>query len=128
MKRLYGKGQRPQPNQEPSIEQLSGLKALVDGGQCPYADFAIFQPYAARIMKRIKFSGLVITKSGALSQAEIYGPPDLDSWRSSYDVWANAMIHARHHGSWTSTNLQGSNRESAFTIWRVKGVVTPLPG
>jgi len=89
---LYGKGQRPQPNQEPSIEQLSGLKALVDGGQCPYADFAIFQPYAARIMKRIKFSGLVITKSGALSQAEIYGPPDLDSWRSSYDVWANAMI------------------------------------
>ena len=89
---LFGKGQRPQPNHEPSIEQLSGLKALVDGGQCPYADFAIFQPYAARIMKRIKFSGLVITKSGALSQAEIYGPPDLDSWRSSYDVWANAMI------------------------------------
>lgn len=89
---LYGKQQRPHPNQEPSIEQLSGLKALVDGGQCPYADFAIFQPYAARIMKRIKFSGLILNKAGTLSQAEVYGPPDLDNWRSCYDVWSNAMI------------------------------------
>lgn len=89
---LFGKGQRPNPNQEPSVEQLSGLKALVDSHQCPYADFAIFQPHAARIMKKIKFSGLILTKSGALSQAELYGPPDLDSWRSCYDVWCNAMI------------------------------------
>lgn len=89
---LYGKQQRPHPNQEPSIEQLSGLKALVEGGQCPYADFAIFQPYAARIMKRIKFSGLILNKAGTLSQAEVYGPPDLDNWRACYDVWSNAMI------------------------------------
>ena len=79
---LFGKGQRPNPNQEPSVEQLSGVKALVDSNQCPYADFAIFQPHAARIMKKIKFSGLILTKSGTLSQAELYGPPDLDTWRA----------------------------------------------
>ena len=89
---LYGKGQRPHPNQEPSIEQLSGLKSLLDNNQCPYADFAIFQPFAARIMKRLKFSGLILNKAGVLSQAEVYGPPDLDNWRACYDVWANSMI------------------------------------
>jgi len=60
---LFGKHHRPHPNQEPSIAQLSGLKALPDGAQCPYADFAIFHPYAARVMKHIKFSGLILTKS-----------------------------------------------------------------
>jgi hypothetical protein len=89
---LFGKGQRPRPEQEPSIEQLSGLKSLLDASQCPYADYAIFQPHAARIMKRIRFSGLVLNKAGALTQAEIFGPPDLDSWRSCHDVWANSMV------------------------------------
>ena len=89
---LFGKGQRPPPNQEPSVEQLSGLKALIDGNQCPYADFAIFQPHAARIMKKIKFSGLVLTKAGNLAQAEIYGPPNIENWRSCYDVYANALV------------------------------------
>ena len=89
---LFGKGQRPPPNQEPSVEQLSGLKSLVDGNQCPYADFAIFQPHAARIMKKIKFSGLVLTKAGNLSQAEIYGPPNIENWRACYDVYANALV------------------------------------
>ena len=87
---FYGKNQRPHPDQEPSIEQLSGLKALLDTSQSPYADFAMFQPHAARIMKKIRFSGLTLNKVGALTQAEIYGPPGLDSWRSCYDVWSNA--------------------------------------
>ena len=30
---LYGKGQRPHPNQEPSIEQLSRLKSLLHSNQ-----------------------------------------------------------------------------------------------
>ena len=89
---LYGKGQRPHQDHEPSIEQLSALKALADSGQCPYADFAIFQPHAARIMKRIKFSGLIMGKSGALMHAELYGPPDIESWRASYEVWSTAMV------------------------------------
>ena len=89
---LYGRGQRPPPNQEPSVEQLSALKALIDGNQCPYADFAIFQPHAARIMKKIKFSGLVLTKAGNLAQAEIYGPPNIENWRACYEVFANALV------------------------------------
>ena len=89
---LFGKNQRPHPDHEPSIEQLSGLKALLDATQPPYADYAIFQPYAARIMKKIKFSGLILNKAGALAQAEIFGPPDLDNWRSCHEVWSNAMI------------------------------------
>eukprot|EP00435_Cladocopium_sp_Y103_P069983 s60_g34.t1 len=71
---LFGKGQRPLPQQEPTIEQLSGLKSLVESGQAPFADFAIFQPYGARMMKRIKFAGMVLNKAGGLMQAEIYGP------------------------------------------------------
>ena len=43
-------------------------------------------------MKKIKFSGLILTKLGAVSQAGLCGPPDLDSWRACFDVWSNAMI------------------------------------
>ena len=89
---VFGVNQRPLPNQEPSVEQLSALKALVDSGQCPYCDFSVFQPHQARIMKRLKFSGLIMGKAGQLMQAEVFGPPDLESWKASYQVWCNALI------------------------------------
>ena len=43
-------------------------------------------------MKQIKFAGMVLKKAGGLMQAEIYGPPDSDTWRACFDVWATAMI------------------------------------
>ena len=89
---LYGRGQRPLPRHEPTVEQLSGLKALTDGGQAPYVDFAVFQPFGARMMKRIKFAGLILNKAGGLMQAELYGPPDLDTWRACFEVFSASAI------------------------------------
>ena len=89
---LYGRGQRPSARHEPTVEQLSGLKALTDGGQAPYVDFAVFQPFGARMMKRIKFAGLVLNKAGGLMQAELYGPPDIDTWRACFEVFSASAI------------------------------------
>ena len=42
--------------------------------------------------KRIKFTGLVLNKAGELSQAELFGPPDIGAWRACYEVCMNSMV------------------------------------
>lgn len=61
---LYGKGQRPHPSREPSVEQLTAIHGLITSGQNPYVDFAIFGPYATRLKKKLKFQGLTLFKGG----------------------------------------------------------------
>lgn len=60
----YGRGARRILQHEPTVEQLSGLKALVETRQTPYEDPAKFQPSGASMMKRIKFAGSVVHKAG----------------------------------------------------------------
>ena len=58
---LFGKGQRPPNNREPTSEQLAALRSLIASkasNQVPYADFAIFSSYGTRIQKKLRFQGL----------------------------------------------------------------------
>ena len=89
---LFGKGQRPPSDKEPSSEQLAALSSLLKTHQVPYVDFAIFGPYGTRIKKKLKFSGLVLNKAGELVQSEIFGPSTLSVWKASYAVFRNAMV------------------------------------
>ena len=77
---------------DPTAEQVSGIHSLVSTGRTPYCDFAVFGPHGAHIMKRIKFHGLVQDKSGQLTRAELYGPPDFSSWKACFDTYCNALI------------------------------------
>ena len=63
---LFGKGQRPHPSREPSVEQLTAIHGLIRSDQNPYVDFAIFGPFATRLKKRLKFQGLTLSKDGEL--------------------------------------------------------------
>ena len=89
---LFGKGQRPPSNREPTAEQLAALRSLLNSQQVPYCDFAIYGPHGTRITRKLKFSGLVLNKNGELVQSEIYGPSSLEAWKVSYGVFLNSMI------------------------------------
>ena len=89
---VFGRDCRPPIDRDPTAEQVSGIHSLVSTGRTPYCDFAVFGPHGARIMKRIKFHGLVQDKSGQLTRAELYGPPDFSSWKACFDTYCNALI------------------------------------
>ena len=89
---LFGKGQRPHPSREPSVEQLTAIHGLIRSDQNPYVDFAIFGPFATRLKKRLKFQGLTLSKDGELIQTELHGPQNFATWKASFEVYYNALI------------------------------------
>lgn len=48
---VYGGNERPPKESEPSVEQVSALKHLIDAGATPYVDFSIWGPYMHRLVK-----------------------------------------------------------------------------
>eukprot|EP00971_Amphidinium_carterae_P046136 908097-Amphidinium_carterae.1 len=46
---------RPLPHEEPTAEQLSALKQLLDADAAPFADFAVFGPFGRRQAKLLRF-------------------------------------------------------------------------
>ncbi len=85
-------GDVPPRDEEPSLEQLSGIAHLLSLKAPPYADFSIFGPHALRLRKRLKFSGYVFSGSGTLERAEQFGPPTFQEWSKCYRVLATALI------------------------------------
>lgn len=89
---VYGKGERPPKESEPTAEQITAIKHLLDQGACPYADFAIFGPFGMRILKKVKLSGVVIGRDGSLKRQEFHGPANVAHWWSSYTVLQNILV------------------------------------
>eukprot|EP00439_Symbiodinium_sp_Y106_P066340 s1806_g10.t2 len=85
-------GAFPSEDEELSIEQLSGLKALFEASRPPYCDFAVFGPYHHRIQKKIKMNGIKLSPSGEITTTEMFGPPDYQSWRECYLVFRTGCI------------------------------------
>jgi len=75
--RVYGKGDRPPNGTEPTSEQLSAVKHLLDSNCCPYTDFPVFGPYGQRIYKKVKLSGYQIARDGQLTSVELHGPSNI---------------------------------------------------
>ena len=89
---VYGLGERPSKDAEPTTEQLSCIGHLLAQGAPPYADFSVFGPFGHRLMKRIKLNGLTIDRDGSLKSMELYGPSNLGIWLSSYTVLQTILI------------------------------------
>ena len=89
---IYGKDQKPRPQTEPSIEQLTCLKAILDEGAVPYVDFAIFGPFQGRLQRKLKLVGLQLHADNTFKQIEILGPPTIDDWLSSWQVFKTALV------------------------------------
>ena len=89
---VYGKGERPEHDQEPTPEQVSAVMCILRRGSPPYVDFAVFGPHGHRIMKKVKLSGVNIGRDGTLQTVELYGPANIGMWEASYNVLLNVLV------------------------------------
>jgi hypothetical protein len=86
-------GGLPPESVEPSIEHLTAVSYLVFIARVvPYLDFAVFGPFAIRMLRKIRMAGLVLGPSGNLTQAELYGPNCIDQWIACSLVARTALI------------------------------------
>ena len=89
---VFGSNERPPKESEPTVEQLSALRHVVQQGNPPFVDFSIWGPYGHRLVKKIKLSGYVIGRDGVLSTVELTGPTNFGMWLQSWQVFSNVCI------------------------------------
>ena len=84
--------QDPEEDEEITGEQLGCLDSLLQGSRVPYADFAIFRPYGARVERQMKFIARVLNARGEWVNKEIAGPPDFGEWGKCYKVYRTGLL------------------------------------
>ena len=89
---IFGRGERPDQGEEPTPEQVSAVKCILDRGSPPFVDFGVFGPHGHRLMKKVKLSGYNIGRDGQLQTIELHGPPNISMWESCYNVLLNTLV------------------------------------
>ena len=91
------KGGPVRPEAEPSPDQISAMRVRVlELGLAPYADFGIFVNYQGRFSRTLKFLNHVLQPDGTFRAVEVAGPPNYDSWLSSWRVYENTLLMLEH--------------------------------
>ena len=72
-------GLEPNPDAEPSNDQLSALWMLLAAGLIPYADFSVWGPHQVWMLKKMTFMAMVIGLDGEMQKTELRGPPGYDA-------------------------------------------------
>ena len=73
-------GDDPNPDCEPTADQLSAVKQLVSSGNNPYIDFAVYGPHGLRLLRKLTFAAFALNSMGEWSRRELPGPPDVEAW------------------------------------------------
>ena len=89
---IFGVGKRPNPDAEATDTQITCLKFMIDSGQAPTVDFALWGPHGHRMERKFRLSGVVFDKDGHMRTVEIAGPPTLAVWLLSWEVYVTACI------------------------------------
>ena len=74
---IFGKGEMPPKDTEPTGEQISAVKHLLESNVPPYVGFSVYGPFAQRMQKRIKLSGVTLGRDGVLRSVELQGPASI---------------------------------------------------
>ena len=82
----------PGQDEECSVEQLTGLKALITADVTPYVDFAVWAPHHLRLLRKVRLQGLQLHADGTLHTVELVGPPDIHAWTRSYKLLLSGLI------------------------------------
>ena len=89
---VFGEGERPAKESEPTVEQLSAVRHLLANGHPPYCDFSIWGPFGHRLAKKIKLSGYILGRDGLLTSVELTGPSNFGMWLQSWQVFSNVCV------------------------------------
>ena len=81
----------PSDELTPTSEQLAALRATLQSGKVPYADFAIWGPYGSRLA-RFKKTDAQVFVGNALVTKRVDGPASFEAWCSAWDLFSVAMI------------------------------------
>ena len=86
-------GGPPTPEQEPTVEQLSAMRRRVETLQLsPYADFAVWVPFAKKNLKALKLKTWTMQQDGSFVAKDLPGPPDHTAWLNSFRVYKTALL------------------------------------
>ena len=115
--RLVNDTELPSAEQEATGDPLTALRARLNAGLVPYADFSVWRPHGARMLMQLKFQAHHPAPDGGWRTREIAGPPSYEEWRCSWSVFAFAM-----------EVLQAASRarleRCAAHIWKLSGTYT----
>ena len=73
-------GDVPSHDSEPTNDQLSAVRQLVQSGGVPYIDYAIFGPHGLRLLRKLTFSSFALNATGEWQRKEMPGPPSFEAW------------------------------------------------
>jgi len=86
------RGAEPTEDIEPTTEQISAVKQILDADLVPYADFALFGPYGKRFLQKLTLVNWSYLPDGTWLRRELPGPPTLEYWWSSFRVLRTAYL------------------------------------
>ena len=61
----------PPVEEELTAEQLTAVQKFLEGGICPYVDFAVWVPHGNRMMRRLKLQGTTFSSDGSIIPIEV---------------------------------------------------------
>lgn len=85
-------GRDPQPEEECSGQQLTGVHHLLSDDLPPYVDFGVWGPHHHRMIRKLRFTGTRFGANGVLQNVEILGPGSLQQWRECYQLLITALV------------------------------------
>ena len=85
-------GARPQPEADPSPEQLGALRAKLRSGEPPAVDFGIWGSHDRRHTRDLQNLALVWIEGGGLQPRRLMGPATFDAWDLAWGVFTAAML------------------------------------
>ena len=86
------RGAYPAEDAEPTSDQLSAVRQVVAADAPPYADFAIFGPHGKRLLRKLMFTAWEQMPNGQWHKKELPGPPNLDSWWTSWKTLRTVLV------------------------------------
>ena len=90
---VFGTGERPATECEPTAEQLLGADPSHHDGSATICRLQCLWPaWTLRMMKRIKLPRYNIERDGTLRTLELYGPNSLGTWLQSYNVLLAVLV------------------------------------
>jgi hypothetical protein len=86
-------GEFPSPEMEPTTDQLAAVQQLLDGGQPPYVDFAVFGPHGRRTLRKLTHSAFQYNAlHGSWKRRELDGPSSFHQWWKSWLVFRCTLM------------------------------------
>ena len=86
-------GDLPPDLEDPTLEQLGAMTKKVKAmKQPPYADFAVWLPYAKKHLKAQKYKSFVMQADGSFVSKLVPGPACFQHWLLSYRVLRTTLV------------------------------------